>query len=117
MLVNLFIIDWNEEELHEHLEPFLKEGWNVGYEFNDEIFAKMNIENLKPDVIIIYLNNSPSKGRYVAHLIKKEDSIKNIPIVFVDGKPKDVKKTKKKHPNAIYTTSEHLKTILLTIDK
>lgn len=116
-MLNLFVVDWNEEELFENIEPFLKEGWNVGYEFNDEIFAKFNIENLRPDVIIIYLNNSPSKGRYLAQLINKENSIKGIPVVFVNGKPKDIAKTQKKYPKGIYTTSEHLKTVLLNLHK
>ena len=114
-MLNLFVIDWNEAELHENIEPFLKEGWNVGYEYNNEIYAKMNIESLKPDVIIIYLNTSASKGRSAARLIKKEESIRNIPLIFVDGKPKDVKKTKKETPNAIYTTSDRLNTVLLTL--
>lgn len=116
-MLNLFVIDWNEEDLFENIDPFLKEGWNIGYEFKEEVFAKVNIENLKPDVIIIYLNNSPSKGRYAAQLIKKEDSIKDIPVIFVNGKPKDIIKAKKKFPNAIYTTSEHLKTVLLNLDE
>jgi CheY-like chemotaxis protein len=115
IMLNLFVIDWNEEELYENIEPLLKEGWNVGYEYNDEIYAKVNIESLKPDIIIIYLNTSPSKGRNAAHLIKKEESIKDIPIVFVDGKAKDIKKAKKEHPNAIYTTSDSLNTVLLNL--
>ena len=116
-MLNLFIVDWNEEELFENIEPFLKEGWNVGYEFKEEIFAKFNIEHLKPDVIIIYLNNSPSKGCYLGQLINKENSIKNIPLIFVNGRSKDITKAKKKNPNAIYTTSELLKTVLLNFDK
>ena len=114
-MLNLFVIDWNEEELYKNIEPFLKEGWNVGYEFNDEIYAKVNVENLKPDVILIYLNNSPSKGRYTAHLIGEEESIKDIPLIFVGGKLKDVKKAKKEHPNAIYTNSNHLNELLLNL--
>ena len=114
-MLNLFVIDWNEEELYENIEPFLKEGWNIGYEFNDEIYAKMNVESLKPDVIIIYLNNSPSKGLNAAHLIKKEESIKSIPLIFVGGKPKEVKKAKKEYPNAIYTTSDRLSQVLVNL--
>jgi AmiR/NasT family two-component response regulator len=114
-MLNLFVIDWDEEELHKNIEPFIKEGWNVGYEHDDEIYAKMNIESLKPDVIIIYLTTSPSRGRNAARLIKKEESIKDIPIVFVDGKPKDIKKTKKKHPNAIYTVSNSLNNVLINL--
>jgi two-component SAPR family response regulator len=114
-MLNLFVIDWNEEELYKNIEPFLKEGWNVGYEFNDEIYAKVNVENLKPDVILIYLNTSPSKGRNAAHLIREEESIKNIPLIFVGGKSKDVKKVKKEHPNAIYTTSDRLNELLIKL--
>lgn len=114
-MLNLFVIDWNEEELFKNIEPFIKEGWNVGYEFNDEFYAKANIDNLKPDIIIIYLNNSPSKGRHAAHLIKKEESIKNIPLIFVNGKRKDVKKIKIEYPKAIYTTSDRLDTVLFNL--
>ena len=117
MMLNLFIVDWNEEDLFENIEPLLKEGWNIAYEFNEEVFAKVNIENLKPDVIVIYLDNSPSKGRYLAQLINKENSIKNIPLIFVNGRPKDITKAKKKYPNAIYCTSEHLKTVLLNLNQ
>ena len=115
IMLNLFVIDWDEKELYKNIEPFLKEDWNVAYEYNDEVNAIKNIESLKPDVVIIYLNTSPTKGLLAADLIKKEESIKNIPLIFVNGKSRDVKNTKKKHPNAIYATSEVLNDILTNL--
>ena len=114
-MLNLFVIDWDEKELYKNIEPLLKEDWNVAYEYNDEVNAIKNIESLKPDVVIIYLNTSPTKGLLAADLIKKEESIKNIPLIFVNGKSRDVKNTKKKHPNAIYTTSEVLNDVLINL--
>jgi DNA-binding response OmpR family regulator len=111
-MLNSFAIHWNEEELYEYVIPLITKGWNVGYEYRNEIQAKSTIEKLNPDAILIYLKVSYSRGLITAKIIRKTDSIKHIPIIFVDGKSKDVKKVKIEFPNAIYATSETLEKVL-----
>lgn len=117
IMLNLFIIHWNEEELHEYVTPLLLKDWNVGYEFKNEVSAKLKIEKLKPNIILIYLKLTPSRGMFSARIIKQTDSIKHIPIIFVDGKPKNVKKSKIEFPDAIYATSENLETTLMELNR
>ncbi len=116
-MLNLYAIHWNEEELHEYITPLILKGWNVGYEYKNEVRAKLTIEKLNPDIILIYLKVTPSRGILSAKIIKKTDSIKHIPIIFIDGKPKHVKKIRSEFPNAIYTTSEKLETTLLGLER
>ena len=117
IMLNLFIIHWKEEELHEYVSPLLLKDWNVGYEFKNELYAKLNIEKLKPDIILIYLIVTPSRGLLSANIIRQTDSIKHIPIIFVDGKPKAIKKIKNEFPDEVYATSENLETILMGLDR
>ncbi|MHA1104381.1 MAG: hypothetical protein ACTSPN_01535 [Promethearchaeota archaeon] len=112
-MLNLFVVCWDTEILHEKITPFLIKGWNVGYAFKNELQTKSLIEKLRPDVIVIYLNVAAKKGRLVAKFIKETGSINHIPIIFIDGKPKDVIKIRNEFPNAIYTSSEELEKVLL----
>jgi len=111
-MLNIFVIHWNEEELHEYVTPLLLKEWNVGYEYKNEVHAKLTIEKLKPDIILIYLKVTPSRGVLTAKIIKDINTIKDIPIIFIDGKPKEVKKAKIEFPNATYITSEKLEETL-----
>ena len=117
IMLNIFAIHWNEEELYEYVTPLLLKGWNVGYEYKNELLAKLTIEKLNPDIILIYLKVTPSRGILSAKIIKNSDSTKHIPIIFVDGKPKYVKKIRNEYPNAIYTTSEKLEITLLGLER
>ena len=116
-MLNLFAIHWNVEELHEFMTPLILKGWNVAYEYKNEVNAKLKIEKLNPDILLIYLKVTPSRGILSAKIIKKTDSIKNIPIIFIDGKPKHLKKIRNEFPNAIYTTSEKLEITLLGLER
>ena len=46
-MLNLFAIHWNVEELHEFITPLILKGWNVAYEYKNEVHAKLKIEKLK----------------------------------------------------------------------
>jgi AmiR/NasT family two-component response regulator len=67
--------------------------------------VKDKIEKLKPDIILIFLNEDPSRGEMAAKFIQKSILARTIPIIFVDGKSKHVKKIKFQYPNAFYTKS------------
>lgn len=116
IMLNLFVIHWNAEELYEYITPFLIQDWNVGYEYKNEMNASDNIKILNPDVIIIYLTITPTRGRLSASFIKRSDSINRIPIIFVDGKSKDVKKMRNEFPEAQFTSNEDLQTLLISIE-
>ena len=116
-MLNLFVINWNAEELFESVTPFIRKGWNVGYAFKNELEAKTSVEKLKPDVVVIYLNASPSRSRLAAKFIKATKLINQIPLIFVDGKTKIVKKIRNEFPNAKFTTSETLEATLLEFER
>ncbi len=65
-----------------------------------------------PDAVVIDLSRMPSHGREVAQALRSAKGTRHLPIVFVDGEPEKVKRTKQLLPDAIYTTWGRIKTAL-----
>ena len=65
-----------------------------------------------PDAVVIDLSRMPSHGREVAHSLRGAKATRHLPIVFVDGEPEKVKRTKLLLPDATYTTWGRIKTAL-----
>ena len=65
-----------------------------------------------PDAVVIDLSRRPSGGREVAHSVRGTRATRHLPIVFVDGEPEKVKKTKQFIPDATFTTWARIQTVL-----
>jgi hypothetical protein len=61
---------------------------------------------------VIDLSRIPSHGREVAQSMRGTKATRHLPIVFVDGEPEKVKKTKQFIPDATFTTWGRIKTAL-----
>ena len=108
----VFLIHWNLSEAEAHAQSLRQVGWQVAVEAEDGARAGNTIKTDPPQVVVIYLSRLPSHGRETAHYLRSLKATRSIPIVFVDGKEEAVEKTKVKVPDAIYTTSEELESIL-----
>ena len=70
------------------------------------------IKSTLPDAVIIDLSRIPSHGRAIAQSIRETKYSRHLPIVFVDGEPEKVARTKQLIPDAIYTTWGRISTAL-----
>lgn len=61
-----------------------------------------------PHAFVIDLARLPSHGRHFAMWIRSVESIRSIPVVFVDGDPARVEKLRTELPDAIYTSRAKL---------
>ena len=107
-----FLIHWNPSEAEAHAQSLRKASWQVEIEAENGARAGNAIKADPPRVIVIYLSRLPSHGRETAYALHSYKATRNIPIVFVDGNEEAVEKTKVKVPDAIYTTSEELESVL-----
>ena len=107
------LVHWNEDEgleRHKQLEAL---GFDAAFDFGDGVFALRLIRSGPPDAVVIDLSRMPSHGREVAHSLRSAKATRHLPIVFVDGEPEKVKKTKLLLPDATFTTWGRIKTALL----
>ena len=106
------LIHWNPSEAGAHAQTLRQAGWQVEIEAEDGAHAGNAIKADPPQVVVIYLSRLPSHGRETALYLRSTKANRSIPIVFVDGKDEAVEKTRAEVPDAIYTTSEQLVSIL-----
>jgi len=106
------LIHWNEDkglERQQQLEAF---GFDAAFDFGDGVSAMRQIRASPPDAVVIDLSRMPSHGREVAHGLRGAKGTRHVPIVFVDGEPEKVARTKQLLPDAVYTTWGRIKTAL-----
>jgi len=113
----IFLIHWNEDEAQEHVRQLQDAGWQVAWESKDGAHAVNAIKNETPQAIVIYLTRLPSHGRETADYLQSLKNTRHIPIVFVDGQGEALEKTKAKVPEAIYTSSGELQSVLIDLVK
>ena len=106
------LIHWNEDEGLERRKLLEALGFEAAFDFGDGIFAIRQIRSSPPDAVVIDLSRIPSHGREVAHSIRGTKATRHLPIVFVDGEPEKVKRTRLLLPDATYTTWGRIKTAL-----
>jgi|SRR5581483_1505591 len=70
------------------------------------------LRETRPDVIAIDLTRLPSRGRNQAVAIRLDESLRTIPIVFIDGDPKKVAAIRSELPDALYTSRAELRRTL-----
>lgn len=108
-----FIIHWNVQEAEKYAQHLYEDGWSVEFEAVDGRRAFDLIKEDQPDVVVIYLSRIQVQGRAVAADLRESSETEKIPIVFVDGKQKAVKKALEEVPDAIATTQDELLGVLL----
>lgn len=106
------LVHWNEDEGLERQKQLEAFGFEALFDFGDGLFVSRQVKASPPDAVVIDLSRLPSHGREVAHSIRGTKATRHVPLVFVDGEPEKVKKTKQLLPDATYTTWGRIKTSL-----
>jgi len=106
------LIHFAEHEGLERQQQLEALGFEVAFDFGDSLFVSRLIKASPPDAIVIDLSRIPSHGREVAQSMRGTKATRHLPIVFVDGEPEKVKKTKQFIPDATFTTWGRIKTAL-----
>ena len=112
MVKTVRLVHWNEDEGLERQQQLEALGFDAAFDFGDGVFALRQIRSGPPDAVVIDLSRMPSHGREVAHSLRSAKATRHLPIVFVDGEPEKVKKTKLLLPDATFTTWGRIKTAL-----
>ena len=106
------LVHWNEDEGLERQKQLEAFGFDAAFDFGDGVFAMRQIRASLPDAVVIDLSRMPSHGREVAHGLRSAKGTRHVPIVFVDGEPEKVARTKRLFPDAVYTTWARIKSAL-----
>lgn len=106
------LVHWNEDEGLERQRQLGALGFDVAFDFGDGLFVSRQIKASPPDAVVIDLSRIPSHGREVAQSLRGTKATRHVPIVFVDGEPEKVTKTKQFIPDATFTTWGRIKTAL-----
>jgi CheY-like chemotaxis protein len=106
------LIHFNEDEGLERRKQLEAFGFDAAFDFGDGLFMARQIKSSPPDAVVIDLSRVPSHGREVAQSVRGTRATRHIPIVFVDGEPEKVEKTRQFIPDATFTTWGRIKTAL-----
>ena len=111
-LGDLVLVHWDADETQKLAAPLRAAGWRV----NTGNFELKKLKASPPAALVISLRRLPSHGREVADALWYTKWGRAIPIIFFDGAPDKVEATRKKFPDARFTTWEELPSVLLQLD-
>ncbi|MFQ5945464.1 MAG: hypothetical protein ACE5NC_04360 [Anaerolineae bacterium] len=98
----LRLIHWKEGDAEERAERLRA----LGYEVDHDLIGSDTLKSLRqdpPDAMVIDLSRLPMQGRDVGIAVRHSKATRNVPIVFVGGKPEKVSRVQEILPDAVYT--------------
>lgn len=119
MLKPVLLIHWNEAEAGDRAQRLQKAGFSVlilASSSNAPAGLKRLLEN-PIDAIVIDLSRLPSQGRDIGLHLRGRKATRQIPIVFVDGEPEKVARTKTVLPDAVFAEWPKIGTAIRTAIK
>lgn len=98
------LVHWSAAEAKARAASLAEAGYTV------ELATQFGPEGLRqlhanpPATVVIDLSRAPSHGRDVAVVIRRQKTIRHLPIVFAGGDPDRVQSIRELLPDAVYTT-------------
>jgi CheY-like chemotaxis protein len=99
----VLLIHWNKEEANERARRLEGAGFEPECPTIQNPDAFRAIRENPPDAFVIDLSRLPSQGSGVATKFRQMKSTRNVPIVFVEGKPEKVERLRSLFPDAVYS--------------
>lgn len=109
-MARLFYVHWNDGEALETVRTLRGAGHEVAYNSQSGP-GNPNWKQLRaslPDLLIISLERLPSHGRHLAEWFWEAKSRREVPILFVGGKPEKVAGVREAVPEACFTSPDDL---------
>jgi len=86
--------------------------FDVELEFKSGSNAYKKIVNGDYKVVVVSLSRLPSHGLETAKALRSNKKVRNIPLIFVDGKGEALGKAKSVVPDAVYVKFSEIKDVL-----
>ena len=109
------LVHWNEAEAKERAERLRATGHRV----DSERIAPAGLRALAedpPDAIVIDLDRLPSQGRDLGLQLRTRAGTRQVPLVFVGGRPDKVQRVRELLPDAEYTTWAEIHAVLEQVE-
>lgn len=100
----VFLVPWKEEEILERARKPEAAGYEVDHDLPDDKAFRKLLKSDPPAAVVVDLGRLPSNGREIGIWLRDTKATRSIPLVFVDGEPAKVERTRQLLPDATYTT-------------
>jgi CheY-like chemotaxis protein len=101
-------VHWKPQEAEQGVRLLVEAGFDVNAESILVSGFLRQLENEKPDAVLIDLSRAPSQGRDLGVSIRMRKGTRHIPLVFVGGKPEKVEAIRELLPDAGFTDWENV---------
>lgn len=110
-----FLVEWDEHAARTRAAALRASGWDVEWEAEDGWRAYSLIRRQVPDVVVIDLARKPAHGRELGRSLHSTSSLRDLPVVFVDGDDRHRELARKAVDGAHFTSSERLSETLANL--
>jgi hypothetical protein len=116
-MLRLRLIHWKAAEADRYLALLTEAGHHVEYspEFSPKLMREWRAE--PPDAFVIDLSRLPSHGREIAIALRQSKATRAVPLIFCQGEPEKIAKTREILPDAVYCSLSRLKSTLRRLPK
>jgi len=97
------LIHWKAEAVR-YLERLRSADYQTDYSEQFEPGLLPEWRQSPPNAFVIDLSRLPSHGREIAIMLRQSPATRNVPLVFCEGEPEKVERTKTDLPDAAYCT-------------
>jgi CheY-like chemotaxis protein len=103
-MARILLVHWNAAEAEERAARLSRAGHEVRvHSSSTDMGPLRTVKQTPPEAILIDLTRLPSHGRAVAEALRQSKATRFVPLLFVDGEPEKVERTRKLLPDAIFT--------------
>ncbi|HEY6986983.1 MAG TPA: hypothetical protein VH369_01290 [Bryobacteraceae bacterium] len=101
-MARIRLLHWNASEAAKYLSALTAARHRVEYDERFEPRLVRQWRTQPPDVFVIDLSRLPAQGREIAIALRQWPTTRRVPIVFCDGAPEKVEKTRALLGDALY---------------
>ena len=106
------VVHWKAGEATRLIEHLRDAGYQVDYDSRPDYHIAHAVRAEQPAAVVIDLSRLPSHGREIGTFLRGSKTTRHIPLVFVNGAPEKVEAVRTRLPDAVYTTTARLGTVL-----
>lgn len=104
-MARIILVHWNQAEWKERADRLVGAGYDVDpTRWTAETTNLRALSEKPPDAFVIDLGRLPSHGRAVAMALRQSSRTRCVPLVFVDGEPEKVARTRALLPDAVFAS-------------